>query len=133
MLYKMIVTIVAIVTIAFIAGCDPKTPGTTNGTSDPPPHQPPPPNLDSFEVRTKNYDMLNVQKSKDWLSTNHWTVILHNDSQIKIQRNYKSGNITDRSQVLLGPKGQRGYNVINSTMFTVDDDDNIRVGFSKNQ
>lgn len=143
MKYKTIVTIIIIV---FIMGCNPtpkpeeksdpndKTsspivkPSPSNQT-DPPIVKSSPPKLDpdSFILRTKNYDMLNVQKSKDWLQRNYWTVT-YSGNTIIIQRDYKSGNVTDRRKFTMSEDG-RGMISISGTMFTTDDDGNIRVGF----
>lgn len=130
MKYKTIVTIII---IAFIMGCNP-TPkperkSDPNDKTDPTIVRSSPPKLDlnSFIPRTKNYDMLNVQDSKDWLQKNYWTVT-HSGNTIIIQRNYKSGNVTDRSKFTMSKDG-RGMISVSGTMFTTDDDGNIRVGF----
>ena len=143
MKYKMIVTIII---IAFIMGCNPtpKPEGKSdlNDKTDPPTVKPSPsnqtdppivksspPKLDpnSFIPRTKNYDMLSVQESKDWLRKNYWTVT-YSGNTIIIQRNYKSGNVTDRSKFTMS-KDSRGMIAKNNAIFTVDDNGNIRVGF----
>ena len=143
MKYKTIVTVII---IAFIMGCNPtpkpggksdlndKTdpptvkPSPSNQT-DPPTVKPSPPKLDpnSFIPRTKNYDMLSVQESKDWLRENYWTVT-YSGNTITIQRDYKSGNVTDRSKFTMS-KDSRGIISVSGTMFTTDDGGNIRVGF----
>lgn len=130
MKYKTIVTIII---IAFIMGCNPtpKPEGKSdpNDKTDSPIVKPSPPKLDpnSFIPRTKNYDMLSVQESKDWLQKNYWTVTYRGNTII-IQRDYKSGNVTDRSKFTMS-KDSRGMVGISGTMFTTDDDGNIRVGF----
>lgn len=100
MKYKTIVTVVI---IAFIVGCNP-TPKPNgkpdqNDKPDPPIVKLPPPktDLNSFISRTENYDMLSVQESKDWLRKNYWTVT-YSGNNIIIQRNYKSGNVTDTNK-----------------------------------
>ena len=143
MKYKTILTIAI---IAFIMGCNP--PSKPDGKSDlndktdtptvktSPSNQtdtpivesfPPKLDLDSFILRTKNYDMLSVQESKDWLQNNYWTVT-YSGNTIIIQRNYKSENVTDRSKFTIS-KDSRAMISKNNAMFTTDDDGNIRVGF----
>ncbi len=135
MKYKTIVTIVTLIIIAFIVGCNPTPPSGESDPSnkpgqqivDPVPPDPPKPDLLSFAYRTKHYDVLSVQKSKDWLRKNYWTVT-YSGSTIILQRNYKSGNGTDRSKVTISGNA---VSSINGTMFTMDDSGNIRVGFFK--
>lgn len=137
MAYKTIVVIVAIVIAAFIVSCDKnkKEPGTRSGqgqVAPPPPPPVPPPVPPQPPPLIDKYDLLSHEVSKEWLRKNYWEVS-YSDSQIIIQRNYQSGNITDRKLVSLGSKGQRGVSVVNNILFTVDDNDNIRVGIRKSE
>ena len=147
--YKTIVAAVAIVIAAFIVSCDQKPPHR-NQKSDPvvkpsptptelPRVENPSPSFsdamtDSFSKdMIDKHEMLSPEASKEWLRENNWEVKSHSDNQIIIQRNYKSGNITDNRKASLGSKGQRGISVLNNILFTVDDNDNIRVGIRKSE
>lgn len=160
--YKTIVVIVAIITAAFIVSCDQKPSNSNRGadpvvepppTSTEPPHvenpSPPEPRrvetslpsssfsdvmMDPFSKTMINkHEMLSPAASKEWLRENNWEVTSQSDNQIIIQRNYKSGNRSDETEVSLGSKGQRGVSVKNNILFTVDDNDNIRVGIQKSE
>ena len=151
--YKTIVAVVTIVIAAFIVSCDQKPPDPDKNLKLDPVVEPPPTPTEPERVENSSpsssfsdvminsfskdminkHEMLSPEASKEWLRENSWEVTSHSDSQIIIQRNYKSGNITDEDRALLGSKGQRGISVVNNTLFTVDNNDNIRVGLRKSE
>ena len=140
--YKTIAATVAIVIAAFIVSCDQKPPDRNRKLDpvvkpSPTPTKPRRGEPSSFSKDVTelidNHDMLSPEASKEWLRKNSWEVTSHSDNQITIQRNYQSGNITDRRKVSLGSKGQRGVSIINNIVFTVDNNDNIRVGLRKSE
>ena len=148
MKYNIIATVMI---IAFIVGCNstPKPAAKSDlndrpdrSIVDPPPKEndldslvdPPPKenDLDSFAYRTRGYDMLNVEKSRDWLRENYYTVTDNGDGLI-IKRNYVSGNVKDerQSSISKGFKGKLLTFHVQGAMLTTDDDGNIRIGFSR--
>lgn len=108
--------------------------GESGTTEQPETPDPPKPDYDSFAYRTKAYDMLSVEKSKDWLRENHYTVTDSGDEHI-IQRNYVSGNEKDTSKFKIskGFKGKYAAFHVSGVMLTTDDDDNIRIGFFRDE
>ena len=149
--YKTVVVIVAIITAAFIVSCDQKPSNSNRGadpvvelspTSTEPPHVETSLPSSSFsdvmmdpvsKTMIDKHEMLSPEASQEWLRKNNWKVTSQSDNQIIIKRNYKSGNRNDETEVSLGSKGQRGVSVINNILFTVDDNDNIRVGIRKSE
>ena len=135
MKYKTIWTIIIIAFIVVMSACEKQEPPGPNGKVDLPPEpkgnvDSPPPELTklrSFEYRTKNYDMLSVQESKDWLRKNYWTII-YSGNTIRLQRNYVSENVTDKSNFTISIDS-RAMNSISGTLFTTDDNGKLRVGF----
>ncbi|RKU16677.1 hypothetical protein C6501_05325 [Candidatus Poribacteria bacterium] len=83
--------------------------------------------LRSFAGRTENYDMKSVEESKKWLLDNKYTVTDIDNNNLLIQRNYVSGNITDRRKITISKAG--AIVVMDGAMLTTDDEGNVRVGF----
>ena len=76
---------------------------------------------DAFTVRTKTYDMLSVQASKEHLSKN-FTIMEIDDDTLRIQRNDAPGTVTVS-------KGSGYFISISGAAVAEDGEGNIRVGF----
>lgn len=125
-----------------LIGCEPtekspEPPGNSGQTQEPqqPPDEPTVEAPGSFPNRTKAYEMLDVQASKEWLSKNKFTVTEIDDNTVLVQGNYVFGNMTTEVKVEIH-KGKRGLapissSLIRSLLITDDDEGNIRVGFKK--
>lgn len=71
----------------------------------------------SFAGRTENYEMLGVKASKDWLSENGCTVTEIDDDTLLIKGSIRVS------------KGARYLVSVKGGTIIEDDEDNIRVGF----
>ena len=86
--------------------------------------------LTSFAYRTKNYDMLSVEKTKEWLRDHHYTVTKSGESYT-VQRNYVSGNVRDTRTITISAEGSQSSLHLRNSMMTTDDNGMLRVGFFK--
>ena len=110
-----------------LIGCQPTQksdhPGNDNQAHEPR-TAPEPTSLEdirSFDNRTKNYNMLGVKKSKNWLRDKGYTVTEINGNAFLIEKNGKEMTTIE--------KGSRAHYSVEETLFTHDDEGNIRVGF----
>lgn len=119
-------TIAMLFVVAANLGCksNNNTPGSSAGQTTPPPPTPPEEDQDSFAVSTKNYNMLGVQESKEWLlqNTDKVTITDIGNNTLLIQGNLK----------ITVSRGS-GFTVnMEGTVLAEDDEGNIRVGFDGN-